>query len=305
MERTRLIPGMAGSLDALMGRLQRGYGDPTLRRLSGRWWRTSTTPEGPALVSLVTEGDAVRATGVGDGARWALEQVDGLVGARDHPGDFVTDHPVLWPGLRRGEVRLSATGMLAEALAPNVIEQKVTGAEAFTSFRRLVRRFGTRPPGAESVDHPAHRMACPPDAAGWARIPIWEFLQAGVEERRASTVHRVMMKVPSIERALGADRDGEKLERLVRSVPGIGPWTAAKVRQQVLGDADAWSIDDYHVPGLVVHHLGGENASVVLEEFRPHRYRVELVLLRLGMPERHGARRTLPTHLPVRGGWRG
>mgnify|MGYP002653657033 CR=1 FL=1 len=64
-----------------------------------------------------------------------------------------------------------------------VIEQKVTGAEAFRAQRLLVRRFGTPAPGpAQQVGAGAYGMVCPPTAEQWARVPSWEWLRAGVEQ---------------------------------------------------------------------------------------------------------------------------
>lgn len=308
MEPTTTVPGLARSLDAVLGRLQRGAGDPTLRRTPGGWWQALTTPEGPALVHLWGAGEDVHADARGDGARWALERVPTLVGAHDRPEEFASDHPVLAPLLRRRDVRLGATGLLDQTLPSAILEQKVTGAEAFTAIRRLSRRFGSVAPGSADERHPAQRMVCGPDAATWARIPTWEFLQAGADERRALVVHRAMARVDAFERLLerharaGTTERGEALERGLRTIPGIGAWTAAVVRQHVLGDPDAWTIGDYHVPGMISLHLGGD-AAEALEPFRPHRFRAEIALGALGLPERHGPRRTLPTHLPVRGGW--
>ena len=297
-------------MDAVLGRLQRGHGDPTLRRGPTGWWRAINTPDGPALVHFEGLGDDVRVSAAGDGAAWALDHAPDHVGANDRPEEFIPDHELVARALRRRDVRVGATGLLAESLACSIIEQRVTGAEAFTSIRRLVRRWGTPAPGAEAAEHPAHGMFAAPIARQWASIPSWEFLQAGVDEGRSATVRRALAKVPALERVLSRratrsdDTPGEVLGQALRTLPGIGAWTAAKVRQQVLGDPDAWSVDDYHVPGMISAHLGGE-AAEALEVFRPHRYRVEIALMGMPGPERHGPRRSLPTHLPVRGGWRG
>ena len=37
----------------------------------------------------------------------------------------------------------------------------------------------------------------------------------------------------------------------------IGVWTAAETAQRALGDADAVSVGDFHIPGLVGHFLIG------------------------------------------------
>ena len=310
MSSALVVAGLAPSMDAVLGRLQRGHGDPTLRRVPYGWWRALNTPDGPALVHFERSDRDVRVTAVGDGATWALDRAPAQLGADDHPEQFAPDHRLLSAVLHRRSVRCGASGLLAESLACSIIEQRVTGVEAFTSIRRLVRRYGTPAPGAEAQDHPAHGMFAAPTAQEWAAVPSWQFLQVGVDEGRSATLRRAMAKVAALERVLARTNaqpgtaQGEVLEQALRTLPGIGPWTAAKVRQQALGDPDAWSVDDYHVPRMVAHQLGGDPAEA-LEVFRPHRYRVEIALMVVGMPERHGPRRSLPTHMPVRGGWRG
>jgi 3-methyladenine DNA glycosylase/8-oxoguanine DNA glycosylase len=65
---------------------------------------------------------------------------------------------------------------------------------------------------------------------------------------------------------------------------GIGPWTVAEVSRLSLGDADAVSIGDYHVPNIVAWALAGEPRGTgermlaLLEPYRPHRGRVLLLL---------------------------
>jgi 3-methyladenine DNA glycosylase/8-oxoguanine DNA glycosylase len=41
-------------------------------------------------------------------------------------------------------------------------------------------------------------------------------------------------------------------------VPGIGPWTAAEIGVRALGDVDAVSVGDFHLPHLVAYALAGE-----------------------------------------------
>jgi 3-methyladenine DNA glycosylase/8-oxoguanine DNA glycosylase len=41
-------------------------------------------------------------------------------------------------------------------------------------------------------------------------------------------------------------------------IPGIGPWTAAEVAVRALGDVDAVSVGDFHLPNLVAYALAGE-----------------------------------------------
>lgn len=266
------------------------------------WWRASRTPAGPVLVQFVPEDADVLVRAWGSGAQWALGQAPRLLGAHDRPEDFRPDHPLLAEVARRNPwVRVGATDLVCESLLPSVLEQRVTGAEAFRSFRVLARRHGEPAPGpACESGHPAHGMVVPPSAEAWARVPSWEYLQAGVEQTRSKALVGAARRSRALERTLDSDDPGPGL----RSLPGIGAWTAARTLQAAHGDPDAWSTGDYHVPGFITHALVGEKlgqaeAEEVLSRFAGHRYRVELLVSLSGIvPERRGPRMSLPTHLP-------
>ena len=56
--------------------------------------------------------------------------------------------------------------------------------------------------------------------------------------------------------------------------PGIGPWTAAEVAIRALGDPDAVSVGDFHLPNLVAFALAGEPRATdarMLELLEPYR----------------------------------
>ncbi|WP_022909091.1 MULTISPECIES: DNA-3-methyladenine glycosylase family protein [Aestuariimicrobium] len=316
----RVVPGLAPCLDSNLARHQRGHGDPTHRHRHGTWWRASTTPEGPALTEFTARGEDVDVRAWGPGAGWALASAPRLLGsddrldviAEDHP---LRTHPVVGPLARAHLQPIGRSELVAESLAPTVIEQKVTGAEAFAALRTLIRQYGTAVTWVDQ-GHPAAGMVCPPSAEQWVAIPSWAFVLAGVDPRRARTLVAALARVPALQRILDrqgyddAVAAGEALAVALQSLPGIGPWTAARVRQAAVGDPDAWSVDDYHVPGAISHALTGtrsslepgdsRHATVLLVPFRGHRYRVELLLARAPRAERRGPRRSLPTHLPTR-----
>ncbi len=85
----------------------------------------------------------------GPGAEWALEHLPRLLGADDDPAGFEPHHhPEVAEGWRRHpHWRIGATGLVMESLVPSILEQKVTGKQAFGSFRELVRRHGETAPG--------------------------------------------------------------------------------------------------------------------------------------------------------------
>ena len=124
-------------------------------------------------------------------------------------------------------------------------------------------------------------MRVPPAADGVGEDPTWRFLAAGVEQRRSATLVRAAAGARD-----GANpRPGENgaADRALHSLPGVGPWTSAEVRQRAHGDADAWSIHDYHVAKDITYALVGEPLDdaaclEILEPYRGHRYRVQLLL---------------------------
>ena len=64
--------------------------------------------------------------------------------------------------------RVPRTGLVIEALVPAILEQKVTGQEAFGSYRTLVRRYGEPAPGEGG----ARGLWVPPDAATLGADPV-------------------------------------------------------------------------------------------------------------------------------------
>jgi 3-methyladenine DNA glycosylase/8-oxoguanine DNA glycosylase len=67
-------------------------------------------------------------------------------------------------------------------------------------------------------------------------------------------------------------------------MPGVGPWTVAEVSRLALGDPDAVSVGDFHLPNLVGWVLAGEarcddaRMLALLEPYRGQRGRVQLLI---------------------------
>lgn len=285
----------------ILGPTRRGPGDPTYRIEGIRHWRGTRTPLGPAtlLIEPRPSGGEVYAAAWGPGAEWAIAQVPDLLGASDDPTGFDPRHPLLVEAHRRHpHWRFGRTGLVWESLLPAVIEQKVTGQEAFAGFRRIVRRFGERAPGP----HPDLWMV--PSPAQTAAIPSWEWLQAHVDGGRSKTLMHAARVADSLERIVGVELT--TADRRLRSLPGIGVWTSAEVRTRALGDADAVSFGDYHIAKDVGWALTGtpvddQGLAELLEPWRPHRGRmVALTALAGAHRPRRGPRMAPRTHLPVR-----
>jgi 3-methyladenine DNA glycosylase/8-oxoguanine DNA glycosylase len=290
-------------MSQIVGILRRGAGDPTFRTdPDGTLWRGIRTPEGPATLRLRQGHDGVvRAAAWGPGAGWALESVPAMLGAQDDPSGFVAHHPsVAAMHQAHPHWRLTRTDLVMEALVPAIIEQKVTGQEAFAGFRALVNRYGEPAPGPGAD----RRLRIQPAPEQLRRIPSWEWLRMHVDPARSRAVVCAATVASSLERTVGLP--GQEVERRLRSVPGVGVWTAAEVRFRAHGDADAVSFGDYHVAKNVGWALTGEAVddaamAELLEPYRPHRYRVQRLveLARAGRPRR-GPRMAPRTHLPGR-----
>ncbi|GAA1996568.1 DNA-3-methyladenine glycosylase 2 family protein [Nocardioides kribbensis] len=282
---------------------KRGGGDPTYRIDGERHWRGIRTPEGPAtlLVHPRPGLGEVHAEAWGPGASWALESVPAMLGADDDWSGFEPRHPVVAEARRlHPDLRLGRTGLVMEALVPAILEQKVTGQEAFAGFRMLVHRFGERAPGpGEQL-----RLWVQPPPERLRAIASWEWLQLHVDPQRSRTLVTAARVADALERT--ATLAPEEADRRLRTLPGIGVWTSAEVRQRAHGDPDAVSFGDYHVAKDVGWALTGEPfddeaMAAYLEPWRPHRGRVPMLLGAAGLHRpRRGARMAPRTHLPSR-----
>ncbi len=300
-------PGWPCPVGQLLLPHRRGAGDPTFRveragSAQARFWRAIRTPAGSATLRIearVSDGE-VRARAWGDGADWALDSVPAVLGADDDPSGFDPRHPVLAEVLRHHpHWRLGRTDRVMESLVPSIIEQKVTGQEAFAGFARLVRRFGEPAPGPVAD----LRLMLQPAPDTLRQVPSWEWLRMHIDPARSRTVVQAARVADALERSVGRPMD--EVDRRLRTLPGVGVWTSAEVRQRAFGDADAVSFGDYHVAKDIGWALTGqpfddEQLAAYLEPWRPHRGRVQalVALARLGAPRR-GPRMAPRTHLPA------
>jgi 3-methyladenine DNA glycosylase/8-oxoguanine DNA glycosylase len=281
---------------------RRGGGDPTYRIVGRTHWRALRTPAGRVTLMVLprpADGE-VEARAWGSGAEWVLQQLPAMLGALDDLSDFVPRHPLLEAAMKaHPHWRIGRTGLVLDALVPAVIEQKVTGQEAFAGFRTLVHRYGEVAPGPGA----GHGLRVQPSAEQLRAIPSWEWLRMHIDPARSRTIVRAAQVATALERTTGLDH-GEA-DRRLRSLPGIGVWTSAEVRVRAHGDPDAVSFGDYHVARDIGWALAGRpvddgELAVLLEPWRPQRYRVQALVGLAGVrPPRRGPRMAPRTHLPA------
>ena len=263
-------------LAATLGPLAHGRGDRTIHLTRGEAWLAFRTADGAATLHLALVGAvSLVARAWGPGTANALDGAPALVGEDDRPEELVAHHPVVrrlqrvHPGLR-----LPRSGRVVHALVPSILEQKVTGTEAFRAYAALLRAHGIPAPG------PASRLLVPPDPATLAGLPYHAFHPFGVERRRADVIRRAAARAGWLEEAA----DAAEATRRLTALPGIGAWTAAEVVRVAFGDSDAVSVGDYHIPSAVAWALAGEPRAddarmlELLEPYRGQRGRVQRLL---------------------------
>jgi len=305
---TTLSPRLPVDLGLTLWPLRRGTGDPCMRaERPGVWWRATRTPMGPASARYATCGAQVGVLAWGPGAEWCLATAPELLGLRDSLEGFAPDGLVArlhhaMPGLR-----ITRSLAVFEALVPSILEQKVAGAEARTAYRGIARAWGTPAPGPTPVGPPAgagayrlggaglggaglggpRPLRVPPGPETLAAKPYWEFHRFGVEMRRANTIRGAAAHAQRVETTTAMAPAVAR--RRLQALPGVGPWTSAEVALVALGDADAVSVGDYHLPHLVSWALAGEprgSDERMLELLAPypgHRGRVLRLLSHSGL----------------------
>ncbi|HEX5147596.1 MAG TPA: hypothetical protein VFW02_00855, partial [Candidatus Limnocylindrales bacterium] len=150
-------------LRLVLGPLYRGRGDPTLRLSSVAAARATRTPDGPATLLAEVRGTRVEAEAWGPGADRVLDGLPALLGLDDDPTGFDPSlHPVVAGLARRlSRLRLGRTGAVMEALVPAILEQRVTGSEAASAVRILIRRYGEPAPGPVAAAQRLHLQPAP------------------------------------------------------------------------------------------------------------------------------------------------
>lgn len=163
-------------------------------------------------------------------------------------------------------IRLVRAFDLFEAHVIAIFQRRVTYADAIRSSAALHRRFA----------EPIEGLSLPLDPKAWRALPSYEARAAGVDRHRYEAIQ-------AASRAAHRTRQCEtpqQLRALFEHIPGSGPWTTEMVAAFALADADAVPPGDVNLPRQVAELFGDterpsdERMLVLLEPFRPHRFRV-------------------------------
>ncbi len=283
------IPTAGIDVRSTLGTIAILPGDPTVRLGPGRFERATITPEGVGTIRASwTEGDpAAQVETAGDGAEWLLARAGRLLGCDDDVVGFEpTTQPLrdLWRR-HRGD-RIARTGTLWHDLAWFIVQQRINTTDAATQWRRLVTDLGSPAPGASGLTVPPS----PPIVAG---LTYHHFHRYGIERQRADHLRNAARAVTRLHSLV--DGGGEPALTALRTVRGIGPWTASCVAAQTWGERDTVIVGDDGIPSTIAWLLAREPRAddirmlELLEPYRPHRYRVLRLAIASGVrpPRRH------------------
>lgn len=272
-----------------LGELSKGPRDPTIRFEHGIAWRALHTSDGPATIRIAPAREGWRVSAWGPGAAAAAAAVPRSLGSEDEPEALqlppgrLRDLAARLTGLRFGR-----TDAVWPSLVPAICGQKVTAAQAHRAYFGIIRRWGEDAPGPAGL-----RLLPRPEAV--AALPYYAFHPVGLEQRRAVTLIRAAERAGSLQEAVGMP-PAAAMARL-RSVPGIGAWTAAEVARSAFGDPDAVSLGDFHIPDMVCWALAGvprgddQRMLELLEPYRGQRARVVRLIEAAGIrPPKYGPR---------------
>lgn len=169
----------------------------------------------------------------------------GLVDPAEGFGELVAAHPTLRALHRRlGTPRLSRMPRVGEAVGRAVLAQLVQTVEAARSTAQVAAMVGQPAPNG---------LWCWPTAGRLGATPAWSLRRCGVSLRGAQALHAAAVAEHRLIEAVG---DWAMLDRRLRALPGVGAWTSGETRL-ALGDPDAVSVGDYHLPSLVGSVLDG------------------------------------------------
>jgi 3-methyladenine DNA glycosylase/8-oxoguanine DNA glycosylase len=279
-ERRHSVPHGPLDLVATTFPLRQGIDDPTTRVVRGEVWRAIRTRDGAATIHMRIVGGELVASARGPGAERALELAPLIGGLHDDPRALRVHHPAVAEARRHNPgLRLTSGTPVFDALVWVVIAQKVVGYDARRAYRDLVTRLGEPAPGDAG-------LLLPPDPRRVARTPYWIFHQCNIERRRAMIVVNAAQQAGRLN-AL-ADLPAAEARARLRSLPGVGAWTAAEVTVVTHGDPDAVPLGDYHVPNTVAYALAGEPRAddarmlELLEPYTGQRGRVIRLLMSSG-----------------------
>ncbi len=245
-----------------------------------RRWRAAHSPDGAVTMCVEPADDTLHVRAWGPGANWVIANAAALTGC-DVPWTPIAHHHPAIEKLEKKHkgIRAWRAISIVQAAWGAVLGQRVTGKDAGFARRMLLRMYGSPAPGGTDVPD---KLRLPPDAATLKRLRYFDYHAAKLERSRAETIRRIATRARRIEEC--REMPIADARRRLGALRGLGPWSVNEIAGNGLGDLDAVSVGDYHLPNSVAWVLAGEERAddarmlELLEPFRPERFRVVQLL---------------------------
>lgn len=281
-------------LDRTMNVFSMGRGNPCLRHNKAAAQLTFKTPDGPVALAATRGSDGLSVLSQGPGADWIEPHLPAIFGLLDDPSRFRPEGDMKRLAQEVEGLRLPTWPVVFERLVQIVLQQLISYRDACRAWRLMVRRYGEEIPGSEGLFHA-------PTAQRLGGLAVHELMACEVLPKHARIVLQLAKQAAGLERLWAAGLQAGAIDRLsdfLLKQPGIGPWTVGNLRGAGLGDADAIVLGDYGHAHHVTHFFTGEERGTdeqmveLLEPYRPHRFRVLVILIQAAKPPpRRGPKR--------------
>lgn len=161
-----------------------------------------------------------------------------------------------------------------------ILGQQVTVAAATTLAGRLVEAHGTAVTTPDDRTHrvwPTAEALCDLDPAA-----------IGVPRARGATLVAISRAVADGELVLDDRQPPDEVDAKLRSLPGIGPWTASYIAMRALGDRDAYPVGDVALRAAMERDGVRPSSAAVDEAFAAWRPWRAYAAIRLWHARGHG-----------------
>ena len=282
---------------------------PSARTPDGAIWRGIRTPEGPATLRIAhrrRRGGVVTAARLGQRRRLGARPAAADARRRRRP-DRASRRSTgrsPTPGAATRTGGWGATDLVMESLVPAIIEQKVTGQEAFAALPHAgapLRRAGART--AERAGPPV-RLWVQPTPEQLRAIPSWEWLRLPVDGARSrpdparrpggvvARAGRAARPPEEFDRRRPHAARHRRLDERRGAVPGARATPTRSASATTTSPANVGCV-------LTGEPVDDDGLAVLLEPYAGHRHRVQRLVELAGLAgPRRGPRMAPRTHLP-------
>jgi 3-methyladenine DNA glycosylase/8-oxoguanine DNA glycosylase len=182
-------------------------------------WRATRTPSGPASLCVRVRDGEAQVHAAGPGAAAALALAPRLLGLDDAPERFVPRTTFVRDLAHRFRgLRLTAGLPLSEMILPWILGQRVTTAEAKTSWGALLHSHGEPAPDAPDFPAPPTPLRLVPDPARFGRLDPADLGRLGIDRARAATLleacrHHPLPRRSRLAEPVGSSRKAHRAPR--------------------------------------------------------------------------------------------